>query len=40
MVQIDRIEDMTPAWHGDFDLRLKDGTILRLTLSYRARLLV
>jgi two-component system, LytTR family, response regulator len=39
IVQIDRIKDMLPVWHGDFDVTLRDGTVLRLTRSYRGRLL-
>jgi two-component system LytT family response regulator len=39
IVQIDRIRDIVPVWHGDFDLTLKDGTVLRLTRNYRGRLL-
>jgi two-component system LytT family response regulator len=39
IVQIDRIASIAPVWHGDFDLTLKDGTVLRLTRNYRSRLL-
>jgi two-component system LytT family response regulator len=39
IVQIDRIKEIVPAWHGDFDLTLRDGTLLRLTRNYRSRLL-
>ena len=39
IVQIDRIRTIAPAWHGDFDLTLKDGTLLRLTRNYRSRIL-
>jgi two-component system, LytTR family, response regulator len=39
IVQIDRIASIAPVWHGDFDLTLKDGTVLRLTRNYRTRLL-
>ena len=39
IVQIDRIKDIVPVWHGDFDLTLLDGTVLRLTRNYRSRLL-
>jgi DNA-binding LytR/AlgR family response regulator len=28
----------TPAWHGDFDVTLRDGTLLRLSRSFRGRL--
>ncbi len=39
IVQIDRIKDIVPVWHGDFDVTLRDGTVLRLTRNYRTRLL-
>ena len=39
IVQIDRTKDMLPIWHGDFDVTLRDGTVLRLTRSYRGHLL-
>jgi two-component system LytT family response regulator len=39
IVQIDRIREIVPAWHGDFDLTLRGGTVLRLTRNYRSRLL-
>ena len=39
IVQIDRIQDIIDAWHGDFDVTLRDGTVLRLTRNYRDRLL-
>jgi two-component system LytT family response regulator len=38
IVQVDRIKDITPAWHGDFDVTLRDGTVLRLSRSFRGRL--
>lgn len=38
IVQIDRIKEIAPARHGDFDMTLHDETVLRLTRSYRARL--
>ena len=38
IVQIDRIQDIAPVSHGDFDLTLRDGTVLRLSRSYRSRL--
>ncbi len=39
IVQIDRIKDIVPVWHGDFNVTLHDGTVLRLTRNYRSRLL-
>jgi two-component system LytT family response regulator len=39
IVQIDRIKDIVAAWHGDFDLTLRDGTVLRMSRNYRDRVL-
>lgn len=39
IVNIDRISDMSPASHGDFDVKLKDGTTVRLSRSHKDRLL-
>ncbi len=39
IVALNRIRDMTPLGAGDATLRLKDGTELRLSRSYRERLL-
>ena len=39
IVQVDRIADIIAAWHGDFDVTLRDGTVLRLTRNYRDRVL-
>jgi two-component system LytT family response regulator len=38
IVQIDRVRDIVPVSHGDFDLSLHDGTVLRLSRNYRERL--
>jgi two-component system LytT family response regulator len=38
IVRIDRIKEVVPAWHGDFNVTLKDGTVLRLSRNYRKRL--
>jgi two-component system LytT family response regulator len=38
IVHLDRIKEITPAWHGDFDVTLRDGTLLRLSRSFRGRL--
>ena len=39
IVQLDRINDIVAAWHGDFDVTLRDGTVLRLSRNYRDRVL-
>ena len=39
MVNIDRIKEITPAWHGDFEVLLHDGQKLRLSRNFRERLL-
>ncbi len=38
IVQIDRIRNIVAASHGDFDLTLHDGTVLRLSRKHRGRL--
>jgi two-component system LytT family response regulator len=39
IVNLDRVDEIRPLVHGDFDVLLKDGTTLRLSRSYRERLL-
>ena len=39
IVQVDRIKDIVASWHGDFDVALHDGTMLRLSRNYRDRVL-
>ena len=39
VVNVDRIKEITPAWHGDFDVHLADGARLRLSRNFRERLL-
>jgi two-component system LytT family response regulator len=39
VVNIERIKDITPAWHGDFEVQLADGHRLRLSRNFRERLL-
>ena len=39
IVNLDRIKEIRPEWHGDFDVVLVDGTTLRLSRSYRDRLI-
>lgn len=38
IVQIDRVRSIVAASHGDFDLTLHDGTVLRLSRKHRGRL--
>jgi two-component system LytT family response regulator len=38
IVKIDRVRNIVADSHGDFDLSLHDGTVLRLSRNYRARL--
>ena len=35
MVRFDRIDEIVPIDHGDAEIRLKDGTVLRLSRGYR-----
>jgi two-component system LytT family response regulator len=39
LVRINCIREVVPEAHGDFDVRLDDGTALRLSRRYRSRLL-
>jgi two-component system LytT family response regulator len=38
IVQIDRVAALHPATHGDFEVRLRDGTRLMLSRTWRERL--
>ena len=38
IVNIDRIRELKPWWHGEYHVVLKDGTRLTLSRSYRDRL--
>jgi len=38
IVQVDRIKEMQPAFHGDYIVILEDGTRLNLSRSYREKL--
>jgi two-component system, LytTR family, response regulator len=38
IVNVNRIEALEPATHGDFDVRLRDGTRLTLSRTFRLRL--
>jgi len=37
IVQIDRIAELRPDFHGDFTVLLKNGTVLALSRTFRAR---
>ena len=39
IVRVDQIAAIKPAWHGDYTATLKDGTTLKVTRTYRSRLL-
>lgn len=39
VVNLDAVRDIRPTWHGDFDVTLHDGTQLKLSRSYRDRVL-
>ena len=39
IVNLDRIKEIKPLTQGDFIVRLHDGTALRMSRSYRDRLL-
>ncbi len=39
IVQIDRVREVIPESHGDFDVILNDGTALRMSRGFRERLL-
>lgn len=39
IVNISRVKEVTPDWHGEFEVKLIDGRTLRLTRTYRHRLL-
>lgn len=38
MVNLDRVRELEPYFHGDYVLRLLDGTRLTLSRTYRDRL--
>lgn len=38
IVRLDRIVELQPATHGDFDVRLRDGTVLTLSRTSREQL--
>jgi len=39
IVNVDRVREIRPEWHGDYDVVLADGRTLRLGRSYRGALL-
>jgi two-component system LytT family response regulator len=39
LVRVDAVREVIPATHGDYDVVLSDGTTLKLSRRYRARLL-
>ena len=39
LVNLDRIREIRPGWHGDFDVVLDDDTPLKLSRHYRDRVL-
>jgi two-component system LytT family response regulator len=39
LVNLDRIREIRPGWHGDFDVVLEDDTPLKLSRHYRDRVL-
>jgi two-component system, LytTR family, response regulator len=39
IVNIEQVEEIRTLWHGDFEVILKDATVLRMSRRYRDRLL-
>jgi len=39
IVNLDRVKEITPEWHGDFDVTLTTGEVLKLSRNYRDRVL-
>lgn len=39
IVNVDRIKDIKPEWHGDFEVALQSGKTLRMSRNYRTALL-
>ena len=39
IVNVDRVQEIKPSWHGDFNVLLESGTVLRMSRGYRNRLL-
>ena len=38
LVNLDRIQELRPLFHGDYVVRLRDGTELPLSRNYREKL--
>lgn len=39
LVRLDRVREVVPATHGDYDVVLHDGTVLKMSRRYRGRVL-
>jgi len=39
ILNIDRVREIRPLWHGDFEVFLQEGIQLRMSRRYRDRLL-
>ena len=39
LVRLDRVREVVPATHGDSDVVLRDGTVLKMSRRYRGRVL-
>jgi len=39
IVRVEEVQEIKTLWHGDFEVVLKDGTVLRMSRRYRDRLL-
>lgn len=39
IVNVDRVKEIRPEWHGDFEVILSDGRMLRMSRNYRGALL-
>jgi two-component system LytT family response regulator len=39
IVNLDRVREVRPEWHGDFDVVLLGGQVLRMSRRYREALL-
>jgi len=39
IVNVDRVKEIKPEWHGDFEVLLQGGKVLRMSRNFRAALL-
>ena len=39
LLRLDRVREVIPATHGDYDVRLRDDTLLRMSRRYQGRVL-